>query len=159
MECIVWQYFWISPCNLEIICFEISSLNFVLPKWLNDIWIWIWYQKKELDNEWDTLYEIKSKGAQIRWRVKWNDEGEKNHLENKHQSKNVKVSNVGSTFVKTYDIINEVCKFYENLYSSKDIPDMKLNHILPELIHPLCYQKMMKNIVKISRHYKNAQKL
>lgn len=83
----------------------------------------------------------------------------KNHLENKHQSKNVKVSNVGSTFVKTYDIINEVCKFYENLYSSKDIPDMKLNHILPELIHPLCYQKMMKNVVKISRHYKNAQKL
>lgn len=70
----------------------------------------------------------------------------KNHLENKHQSKNVKVSNVGSTFVKTYDIINEVCKFYENLYSSKDIPDMKLNHILPELIHPLCYQKMMKNL-------------
>lgn len=46
--------------------------------------------KKELDNELDTLYEIKSKGAQIRWRVKWNDEGEKNHLENKHQSKNVK---------------------------------------------------------------------
>lgn len=39
----------------------------------------------------------------------------KNHLENKHQSKNVKVSNVGSTFVKTYDIINEVCKFYEVL--------------------------------------------
>lgn len=77
MECIVWQYFWISPCNLEMICFEISSLNFVLPKLLNDIWIWIWYQKKELDNELDTLYEIKSKGAQIRWRVKWNDEGEK----------------------------------------------------------------------------------
>lgn len=74
----------------------------------------------------------------------------KSHLENKHQSKNVKVSNVRSTFVKTYDIINEVCKFYENLYSSKDIPDMKLNHILPELIHPLCYQKMMKNIVKTS---------
>lgn len=34
-------------------------------------------KKKELDNELDTLYEIKSKGAQIRWRVKLNDEGEK----------------------------------------------------------------------------------
>lgn len=85
-------------------------------------------RKKELENELEALYKIKSEGAQIRSRAKWIDEGEKNssyflRLENKHQSKNVinKVSNAGSTFVKTNDILNELCKFYENLYSSKDI--------------------------------------
>lgn len=47
-------------------------------------------RKKELENELDALSEIKSKGAQIRLRAKWIDEGEKNssyflRLENKHQ--------------------------------------------------------------------------
>lgn len=47
-------------------------------------------RKKELENELHALYEIKSKGAQIRSRAKWIDEGEKNssyflRLENRHQ--------------------------------------------------------------------------
>lgn len=97
-------------------------------------------RKKELENELDALYEIKSKGAQIRSRAKWIDEGEKNssyflRLENKHQSKNVinKVSNAGSTFVKTNDILNELCKFYENLYSSKDIPLNEIESYLAQI--------------------------
>lgn len=49
-------------------------------------------RKKELENELEALYKIKSEGAQIRLRAKWIDEGEKNssyflRLENKHQSK------------------------------------------------------------------------
>lgn len=37
-------------------------------------------RKKDLENQLDKLYENKSKGAQIRSRDKWIDEGEKNHI-------------------------------------------------------------------------------
>lgn len=86
-------------------------------------------RKKDLENQLDKLYENKSKGAQIRSRDKWIDEGEKNssyflRLENKHQSKNTinKINNAGSNFIKTKDILDQLCNFYENLYSSNDVP-------------------------------------
>lgn len=45
-------------------------------------------------------------------------------LENKHQSKNTinKINNAGSNFIKTKDILDQLCNFYENLYSSNDVP-------------------------------------
>lgn len=51
-------------------------------------------KKRELETKLDGLYKYKAKGAQIRSRAKWIDEGERNtsyflRLENKHQSHNV----------------------------------------------------------------------
>lgn len=94
-------------------------------------------RKKDLENQLDNLYEIKAKGAQIRSRARWLDEGEKNtayflRLENKHQSHNVinRVKINDELFCKTGDILNQLCKFYENLYSSQGISDEKISDYL-----------------------------
>ena len=78
-------------------------------------------KKKDLEDELDKLYEYKSKGAQIRSRAKWIDEGEKNtsyflRLENKHQSHNVinTIRKDDQIYNKTDDILKQLYLFYEN---------------------------------------------
>lgn len=76
------------------------------------------------------LYKFKAKGPQIRSRAKCVDKGEKNtsywlRLENKHQSHHVKkkVNNNGKNYTQTEEIFEQRCLFYNDLYSSKNIPD------------------------------------
>lgn len=97
-------------------------------------------RKKDLENQVDNLYEIKAKGAQIRSRARWLDEGEKItayflRLENKHQSHNVinRVRINDEIFSNTGDILNQLCKFYENLYSSQGISDEKIDDYLRDI--------------------------
>ena len=99
--------------------------------------------KKDLEKQLDDLYEAKAKGAQVRSRAKWIDEGEKNtsyflRLENKHQSHNVinKIMNNNKTYYDTAEILNQLCVFYEDLYSSKNIPNNEINDYLNEITLP-----------------------
>ena len=83
-------------------------------------------EKISFENELNQLIDNKCKGAQIRSRVKWLEEGEKNtsyflRLENQQQSYNVirKLAQDEHTLSNDSDILNELCLFYENLYKSK----------------------------------------
>ena len=85
-------------------------------------------RKTELETQLDELYKNMTKGAQIRSKAKWINEGEKNtsyflRLENKHQAHNVinKVKNGSETYYKTDDILNQICSYYEDPYAYKKI--------------------------------------
>lgn len=56
-------------------------------------------------------------------------------LENKHQSHNVinRIRVNDEMFSKTEDILNQQCKFYENLYSSQGISDKKIGDYLRDI--------------------------
>ena len=73
-------------------------------------------EKKTLENELSQLYDKKSKGAQIRSRVKWIEEGERYTsyflgLEKHNQSKNVirKVTDETKSVYSDNDILKERC--------------------------------------------------
>lgn len=96
-------------------------------------------KKRELENESDELYKYKAKGAQIRSRAKWIDEGERNtsyflRLENKHQSHNVinKVNNNGNIYTKTDEILKQLYLYYDDLYSSRHVPNAHIENYLSE---------------------------
>ena len=80
-------------------------------------------RKTELETQLDELYKNMAKGAQIRSKARWINEGEKNtsyflRLENKHQAQVInKVKNESETYYKTDDILDQICSYYENLYA------------------------------------------
>lgn len=97
-------------------------------------------EKRTLENELTHLYDKKSRGAQIRSRVKWIEEGERNtsyflRLENYHQSDNVirKVTEQTKSVYNDNDILNEICSFYDKLYESKHIDDNEIQNYLNEV--------------------------
>ena len=97
-------------------------------------------EKKTLENELSQLYDKKSKGAEIRSRVKWIEEGERNTsyflgLEKHYKSKNVirKVAEQTKSVYSDNDILKEICTFYENLYQWKQINNNEINLYLSEL--------------------------
>ena len=86
---------------------------------------------KNVENELETLYNEKAKGAQIRSRMKWIEEGEKNtkyflNLESSRQTKkaiiNLYDSN-GNVLSKQDQILNRGKEFYSELYHSVE-PDL-----------------------------------
>lgn len=104
---------------------------------------------KEIENELEQLYIKDAKGAQVRSRIKWIEEGEKNtkffaSLEKSRQAKKtitaLKDENGNITSNQT-NILNVEKKYYENLYCSTDpdeaainnyINDTKINHKLKD---------------------------
>ena len=80
-------------------------------------------------SKYDMYYEKKAKGAQIRSKSKWVEQGEKNtkyflSLENKHQTNNriISIKNRnGRSMHETVDILKETVDFYQSLYSAQDI--------------------------------------
>lgn len=97
-------------------------------------------RKKDLKNQLDNYYENKAKGAQIRSKARWIDEGEKNtayflRLKNKHQSHNVinRIRVNEKMLIKTDDILNQLCLFYENLNSSQKITVERINNYLRDI--------------------------
>lgn len=100
------------------------------------------YKKiKTLEVELDSLYHKKAKGAQIRSKIKWIEEGEKNSkyclgLEKHNQASNVIKeikSEEGLKINKTNAILGEMLMFYQNLYTSKNIPIENSNTYLLEI--------------------------
>ena len=90
-----------------------------------------------LETEIQSLYDIKAKGAQIRSKVEYIEEGEKStkyflNLEKARQSrKTVKSLNVeGKTITDKYEILEEEVKFYQKLYSSDGIHTCDINNYL-----------------------------
>ena len=85
--------------------------------------------KKKLEKELDELQDKDAKGAQIRSKAQLINEGERNTkfflgLEKTNQSKNtIKcLKNSHGKYVKSNDgFFYEMCSFYENLYTSKNI--------------------------------------
>ena len=97
-------------------------------------------RKRELEDRLSTLYDQKCKGAQVRSRSKWINEGEKNtkyflNLEKRHQSSNVikELKTQEGNVNNDYEIIGEMCKFYETLYTSKDINDENIDIYLENI--------------------------
>ena len=95
-------------------------------------------RKQYLENQLDELYNVKTKGAQIRSKAKWINEGEKNTkfflgLEKSHQTFNVikelKTSD-GRTAKSENEVLGEMCNYYENLYTSKNINDHDIDNYL-----------------------------
>ncbi|MCU7801185.1 MAG: reverse transcriptase family protein, partial [gamma proteobacterium symbiont of Lucinoma myriamae] len=87
------------------------------------------------ENELNTIYIYKAKGAQIRAKAEWIEKGEKNTklflaLEKNRQIKKniqkIKTEN-GQTVTDNAQILQEQVRFYENLYSAKinDTVEMK----------------------------------
>ena len=79
------------------------------------------------ETELDSIYENRAKGAQIRARAEWVEQGEKNTkfflgLEKSRQrKKNIRklTTTDGQTLTESTDILNEQVSFYSRLYSSK----------------------------------------
>ena len=99
---------------------------------------------KLLETKLDSLYDHKIKGAQIRSKAKWIENGEKNskyflNLEKQHQSLNVirelKQSN-GEIVNKTNSLLGEMVAFYTNLYKSKDISNENVDRYLENIDVP-----------------------
>ena len=90
-----------------------------------------------LENEIESLYNIKAKGAQIRARVEFIEEGEKStkYFLNLEKSRQARKS---VTSLKINDqnicdnnmILDEEVKFYQNLYTAKNINDADVNEYL-----------------------------
>ena len=79
----------------------------------------------------------KARGAQVRARARWVEEGEKStryffNLENRRQSNNVITAvKVGDKKVtSTEDILNEGVKFYKKLYTSNCISDDQIKRYI-----------------------------
>ena len=87
-------------------------------------------RNRELEERLNTLYDQKCKGGQVRSRSKWINEGEKKtkyflNLEKRHQSSNdiKELKTQKGNVSKDYEIIGEMCKFYETLHTNKDMND------------------------------------
>ena len=88
--------------------------------------------KKKLESQLNEMYNEIAKGAQIRSKSKWIEEGEKNTkcflgLEKKQQTNNTifEIKTNGKTSSYNSEILQEMCNFYENLYTSKSTNDEK----------------------------------
>ena len=106
-------------------------------------------RKRELEDRLSELYDQKCKGAQIRSRSKWINEGEKNtsyflNFEKRHQSSNVikeLKTHEGMNVDNDCEIIGEMCKFYAKLYTSKEISDENIDAYLENINVSIIDQK------------------
>lgn len=130
--------------NIENEIIEIESLPYLEIN-LN--------KKRTLERQLSDLYDRRAKGAQIRSRAKWINEGEKNTkfflgLEKKHQTQNtiyeLKDKN-NETLTTDDDILGEMCCFYEELYRSKNISSSEIENYLQN-----------SNIMRLSENVKNT---
>ena len=103
-------------------------------------------KKKELEKQLSELCNDKFKGAQIRSRAKWIEQGEKNSnyflsLEAKHQSSNVireLIDSQRSIIRSDNEILGEMCNFYKNFYTTRDIANTDIDSYLSSLENLTC---------------------
>ena len=94
-------------------------------------------EKNELRNKIDVIYLEKAKGAQVRSKVKWLEDGERNtkyflSLEKKHQTNNIinKIKVDNKTYTETHEILAEASGFYENLYQKENSTDKDIDEYI-----------------------------
>lgn len=97
-------------------------------------------RKRELETELSELINKKAKGAQIRSRANWIENGEKNtayflSLEKKRQLSNViKSLRNGNDYISDEDqILQSLCEFYEKLYKSCNTNNSTVDEYLDNL--------------------------
>ncbi len=95
-------------------------------------------EKCEAETELHQLYELRVKGAQIRSRAKWIEEGEKSSsyflsLEKQRQNNNV-ISRLktdkGDTISNDNEILGEITFFYKSLYTSTNVNEEEIRSYL-----------------------------
>ena len=101
-------------------------------------------RKREIEKELDKLYEHKAKGAQIRSKAKWIADGEKNtkfflSLEKAHQQNNTirELKTRDGNVFENGNILNAMCNFYSNLYTSNNIDDADIDSYLQRIETPV----------------------
>ena len=98
-------------------------------------------RKRALEADLCEIYDKKCRGAEVRSRSRWVRDGEKGSryffdLERKHQSNNVikELVNSNNKHIHTNnDILGEMCKFYEDLYTSKSVDNNDIDSYLQTL--------------------------
>ncbi len=97
-------------------------------------------ERKTLKRNLDELYISKAKGAQVRSRVRWIEEGEKStnyflNLEKQRQSANVidKLKYNGKEEDSDEGILQICTSFYQDLFSSQNIKDNDIDHYLEDI--------------------------
>ena len=101
-------------------------------------------ERDELINDLQNLVTENNKGAQIRSRAKWIEQGEKStkfffNLEKQNIAKNTikKLKKEDRSLTHTdAEVIEEGFNFYENLYKKENITDQEINNYLRESNHP-----------------------
>jgi len=98
----------------------------------------------EIERDLDNIYSDEIKGAQIRAKAKWVEEGERCNkyflnLEKKQQISNVinilKDEN-GHEISDSHELLEECCNFYNKLYTSQSIPDKNIDEYLSSINIP-----------------------
>ena len=93
-------------------------------------------KRQELEQKLSDIYTREAKGAQLRSKVKYVEEGEKsikffNSMEKFHQNNNV-IESVelenGEVVYGNKSIISECCRFYKDLFSSQNINEEDINN-------------------------------
>ena len=98
-----------------------------------------------IEKELDEIYSAELKGALIRSKAKWIEEGEKStkyfySLERKHQLSNVinqLVGENGEIIEDPSELLNECCSFYDKLYTSDLITDISIDNYLSDIQTPV----------------------
>ena len=105
-------------------------------------------EKKILETELDQIYDLKVKGAQIRSRAHWIENGEKSTkyfygLENKSQADNTiyELNIKGDLITDDSQILENLRNFYEVLYTSKKMILKPLTIIQKIYIYLIFYLK------------------
>ena len=97
--------------------------------------------KKKIEQEYDQIYEASAKGAQVRSRAKYVEDGERNskyflNLEKNHQNNN-SISSIKNELNEQVtdrkEILDVTTNFYTKLYESKDIPIRNMNTFISHL--------------------------
>ena len=110
-------------------------------------------ERDELIHVLHNLVSEKNKGAQIRSRAKWIEQGEKStkfffNLEKQNITKNTikKLKKAdGSIIHKDRDIIEEGRQFYEDLYKEEDISDQEIKNYLDKSCHSKTLNEIQSN--------------
>ena len=109
-------------------------------------------QKENIQRQLSELYSNKCRGTQVRARAKWLAQGEQNNkyfmsLEKHRQANNVieciKLDN-GKTVVKQSEVLCEIGKYYERLYSSANVDVEEIRMYLDEIEIPTVLSEQQK---------------
>jgi hypothetical protein len=118
----------------------------------------------KLKSELDEIYSEMAKGAQIRSRAKYIENGEKStsyflNLEKIHQTKNniLKLKIGNQEYTDTGDILDNCATFYDNLYSSRKIPDMSITNYLNKIVCENVLSDENKKLCEGSISYKECE--
>ena len=120
-------------------------------------------EKRELEQELDSVYDNISKGAQIRSKAKWISEGERNTsfflgLEKKHQTNNtlLEIKNDNNIFTSN-EASYMKCALSMRIYTQANISMMKISPLICKMLHVLNSMIKKSNVVILYQQLMNVQ--